>query len=546
MNDHSDSAAAPFAPVGLTLHRWEIPVVSLLALLGLLFVTWFHRDFGISWDEAVELFQDRQGEVNWRFWSEGLLEKDAMFHNGHSPFILFFIYAGEVLGIATGWSPDPIDTMHFITGLFGIAGFVFAWRLARYEMPAFWALLTALLIVSWPRYIGHSLANFKDLPFAVAWLACLDFTVKAMKEPTWRRMMHAGLAVGILLAFRLGGLVFAPIALALIILASQRDPDSRMGLRLIRTTVVGIGALIFTYLAMPYLLWNPIDGFLELLAAQGQFVWTGTTLTAGTDVAATAMERWYVPVWLVATVPTISLALFGVGFIDTVFQYIEGRTRYQQSLTRWALLLGGLFPLTYVIFAATPLYDGIRHVLFTVPPLMIFGVCATRDAVMRISPRMVRAVPMAIAVAVVMNLWTGRALHPYQMMDFNWLAGGIQGAQGQFSLDYWTITSKETGDWLEANGKYNPSACIFMGRELSWTPYMPGWEVTDARDISECRPTQWLVVPNRGRAFESLAALRARRKKTWVTEYSIRRDGAVLAVIARDPRYTAAPRRTNQ
>ena len=134
MNDRSDSAAVPFAPVGLVLHRWEIPVVSLLALLGLLFVTWFHRDFGISWDEAVELFQDRQGEVNWRFWSEGLLEKDAMFHNGHSPFILFFIYAGEVLGIATGWSPDPIDTMHFMTGLFGIAGFVFAWRLARYEI----------------------------------------------------------------------------------------------------------------------------------------------------------------------------------------------------------------------------------------------------------------------------------------------------------------------------------------------------------------------------------------------------------------------------
>ena len=162
VREKSTRAPEPFAPVGLQLHRWEVPLVAAISIIGLLLITWFHRDFGISWDEAVELFQDRQGEVNWRFWSEGLLEKDAMFHNGHSPFILFFIYAGETLGIYTGWSPDPIDTMHFMTGLFGVLGFIFLWRLARYELPAMWALLTALLIVTWPRYVGHSLANFKD------------------------------------------------------------------------------------------------------------------------------------------------------------------------------------------------------------------------------------------------------------------------------------------------------------------------------------------------------------------------------------------------
>jgi len=253
------------------------------------------------------------------------------------------------------------------------------------------------------------------------------------------------------------------------------------------------------------------------------------------------MERWYIPVWLIVTVPTLSLALFFVGFSDTVAHWLRQTPGHQLSLVRWALLLGGLFPLSYVILAATPLYDGIRHVLFTIPPLMIFGVCATYTFVSRFSMRASSALALIIALVIIANLGSNRRLHPYQMLDFNWLAGGVAGAQGQFSLDYWTITSKETGEWLREHGEYNPSACIFMGLELSWTPYMPRWDITEAREISDCRPTQWLVVPNRGRALESLAALRARRKKTWVTEYTVERDGAVLAVIARDPRYTPPP-----
>lgn len=41
--------------------------------------------------------------------------------------------------------------------------------------------------------------------------------------------------------------------------------------------------------------------------------------------------------------------------------------------------------------------------------------------------------------------------HPYQIVYFNELTGGVRGAKGNFDLDYWGQSLKEAAEWINAN-----------------------------------------------------------------------------------------------
>ena len=61
-----------------------------------------------------------------------------------------------------------------------------------------------------PRYYGHTFNNPKDIPFAVAYLWGIDYSIRLLKAyPVFSKSLciKTGLAIGTALAVRVGGLL---------------------------------------------------------------------------------------------------------------------------------------------------------------------------------------------------------------------------------------------------------------------------------------------------------------------------------------------------
>lgn len=514
---------------------WLLVLVGVLVLLALM----IFDDYGITWDETVEHFRRRKGPRTFAFWFGGFDPANAMFAVGHNPFTFFAYYSVHRLLDALGIAPPIVDTYHFLTAMIAIVGVVFTYRVARHLMEPGWALACALGLILTPRYFGHAFANFKDIPFCVAWLICLDTVILAAKDPSWRRVLLHGLALGLLLTARIGGLMFLPIT-AVALLLGQRavsgpDRTAWQTLAIRSSAAVGL-ALALSYLSYPYLLLNPVSGLLELLGAQSQFEWLGTTLTLGQELGSGELPRWYAPLWLLITLPE-----WVIGGLVLAGALAAVGARRLPSLESVVLILGAALPLGYVIAAQAPIYDGIRHILFVVPPLTIGAILGWRALHQRLRTRL--AVPGVLGLAALILTVQIVRLHPYQAIWFNQLVGGVEGAEGRFTVEYWGSTSLESATWLHQNGKKPYGLCVIPEIGGSWEIYLgKTWNIEDKSALPACPLwTHYAVSFRRNAELEKVAAYVERHPERWEVVHHIERMGVRLGSIFRNKRPSSGP-----
>ena len=96
------------------------------------------------------------------------------------------------------------------------------------------------------------------------------------------------------------------------------------------------------------------------------------------------------------------------------------------------------------IVRSSPLYDGLRHFLFLVPPLCaIAALGLIRLAAMgrRLGPRLARGMRLSIAAVLSWfsfdQVHTMIEIHPHQYVWFNRFVGGIAGAVDRYDTDYY-------------------------------------------------------------------------------------------------------------
>ena len=117
------------------------------------------------------------------------------------------------------------------------------------------------------------------------------------------------------------------------------------------------------------------------------------------------------------------------------------------------VVLAALFPLVYTLLAAPPLYNGLRHFSFVLPPLAVLagmGLVRAWHGLSVRPPLLRRAVLGACALAVLGQLGQLARLHPYEYLAYNRLAGGVQGAVGRWEQDYWASSLREAVHALNA------------------------------------------------------------------------------------------------
>ncbi|MFT7625493.1 MAG: hypothetical protein ACI9WU_004684 [Myxococcota bacterium] len=519
------------APVTERRQRWE--VVGLLGALALL-VGLTYADYGITWDETVELFRRHKGPRTLAFWLDGFDPDNAPFDTGHNPFVWFVYYSlfrmMETLGVA----PAQIEAYHLFTGLIGVLGIGFAYRVARQLMPHRWALAAALLVALTPRLCGHAFGNFKDIPFAVAWLASLDTLLRAVAAPTRRNVLWHGVAIGALIVQRIGGLMFAPLSLLGLVLA-LRSPASPGVSALARHALIAVCiALGLHYVSYPYLLLRPIDGLVRLISIQSAFAWDGVTLTLGIPMAAEGLPVWYGAIWLLVTLPEVVLGGLVAGTAAALLRRRPHFRRRPPSAALGLTIASALLPFAWISLSRAPIYDGARHLLFVIPPLVLLAMVGWRTLQSHLRgpaiPVILAASGLVLAVQIV-------RLHPYQTVWFNSLVGGLDGADERWTLDYWATTAKASADWLGEHGQAPRTLCVVGALEDTWRVYLPDdWSIEDENDAGGCsRTAHYLWSYSRNDELRQSAAFAAGETR-WSEVFRVERSATPLGILWRNDR----------
>jgi len=411
---------------------------------------------GLSWDEPIEHYK------------AGLaLDYAASF--GADTSLLHFSdarYYGTFFNLVAALAERALSGVawfriwHALTLLFGAVGVAASARLAGALGGARAAWLAGLLLATTPRWLGHAIFTPKDVPiaalFALASVALSDLAARLPGAPI-RSWLRFGALAGLACAVRLGGLLLLGLA-ALLALATwqiekrARGRDVDDGPRF-RPALLGLlaaggvaGAVLWPF--WPYLHTRPGAHLLELLAVQQAFPWPNRVLFFGEWRLPVEIARAYLPVWLAIGLP---LGLLGGVLLSPLARH-ESSTVDPGTWRRriGAVVATALVPVALVFVRGVPLYDGLRQMLFVLPPLAALAATGWIGLLDRLRSRPIRIATSLLLAATLLEpvLWIARA-RDLAYVYFQPLAGGVRAASWNFDADYWGLALHEVAPTLD-------------------------------------------------------------------------------------------------
>ena len=385
----------------------------------------------------------------------------------YGPWSQMLTAAVQSLGLAA-----PLTIRHTLSFAVGIAGIAALYPVARLSFGR-WVGPAAIVIALSTGYLyGNLFFAPIDVPFlaAMCWATLAIMVMARTTVPTWPATLCAGLAMGLAIATRTGGIIthaYLIGAMALCGLEAALSGGAAARTALLRIAVRSLAALALAWLVAialwPWLqLGNPLSQFkiayvhFATLATDFEFDHWGRRLLT------TELPWSYIPEQWLARLPIGFLALlvtaFGFGIAAAIgwlrTDLAHGRLRdatLRLARSRNILLVwvAALVPVAFLMVTRPTLYDGVRHTLFVIPMLALLAGWALVRLAHLIGRARLAAAPLALVylTAVLANLAT---LHPLEYIATNAFTGGTAGSYGRFDLDYWSAAATEALRRLES------------------------------------------------------------------------------------------------
>ncbi len=356
---------------------------------------------------------------------------------------------------------------HIMNVIFGFLAMIFVALILRRMAGWKAAVLGLLFMFLSPRFLGHSLMNPKDIPFAAGYIMALYFMLRlfeTLPKPKWSTVIGLGLGMGIALSTRAGGVLlfayFGLFALVNIILQkgiknifSDKDLIIAYLKYCISAALIGlfVGCLFW-----PYALVNPFENIMKALTEFSKLSVHITVLFDGMNIKSNDIP-WHYPVtWISKTIPLFVL----IGFpASLAFAWKLWKERPSKRIYMFAMYFAAIFPLAYIIYKESNMHDGWRHLTFVYAPMVVMAtmfwitlekILAEKGGMLKKGMYVLLGLLMLeSAVFIVRN-----TSFPY--VYFNPIAGGMSGAFGNYETDYWGVSTKQAVDWLEDEGLISP------------------------------------------------------------------------------------------
>jgi hypothetical protein len=438
---------------------WDRLAMTVLLVAAIVIALTF-TDYGVTWDEDVHnwygyfaldyylsFFADQRA-LNWL----NLYNYGAAFD--------------MVAAALNKFSPLGVyETRHLLNGLVGLFGLAGCWKLGRAlggPRAGFIALVFLLLT---PNYYGQMFNNPKDIPFAVGGVWATYYMVRilpALPRPPVGLLVKMGLAIGLALGVRVGGLLFLCYLGLLLGLSAlwQGMAARRLGV------LVAAGATSFWRVLLPVagvafavmlVFWpwaqhDPIGHSLRALAFFSHETFPFDTLFDGRFVPAADLPWEYLPTYILLALPELVLVLLVAAAALAMIALVRsGRGRQRETVLGLFLLgLTVVFPVAYAIAIKAVLFDGMRHFIFVLPPIAVAAALVADRALTGLAALPYRQpIYAALGLYGVAHVATMALLHPDQYVYYNAFVGGVDGAQRKFKLDYWANSYAEAVHGLE-------------------------------------------------------------------------------------------------
>ena len=475
---------------------WNPASVLFLVLLCAVGFTTAHQ-YGSSWDEHVRA---EAGELKFNYYQNllsGNTTEAREFASRADNYPGFYDLNLAVLRRVLPFRPEL--TGHLFSLTLGILGIVGAMRLAGLLAGPRAAFLTGLVLAITPSYYGHMFINPKDIPFAFGYVWSIYWMTKWIKESparvSWRTVILTGIFIGITTATRVGGLVLFCYLGLILMLEYMLRKNASVGIPArvagcIRTTtlplvVVGVVAGVILAIYWPSLHSNPFAKTSGTLAAVTQYKWSMPVLFAGAYIPVNELP-WHYPLKMLALkIPAGFLLTLAAGAFFYVRSKLAKPTRedFYRELPRLFIAFVILFPVAYVIIRGSTLYNGIRHLLFILPPLAV--VCAISlgkllDMAGKRSSKTRQLAWLGACAYFLLTGYTAFRLHPYQYIYYNELAGGTRIASQSYETDYWGTVYKELAEafyshLVASRPSFTRPEVIINMEHVTWLfePYLP-------------------------------------------------------------------------
>jgi hypothetical protein len=457
------------------LHRWLQShwTVRIYFAVTLLIGLWVAQDYGISWDEKAMVVL---GEEAFEY----------VFHGHPYPAHVGIRFHGAFLEIV----------LHGLQELFHItyarhlfmfrhaAGFVVFWigMIALYAIALrhfrsrSWALLAALIYFVSPRQFGHAFINTRDIPAMVFFTIKMFTLMIFLDRKTTRSAVLHGLASGMVLALRVGGLfvpIYTAIFMALEILRGYIDDGRVAWKRYVHLMIVYTACFAASTIALWPLLWEKplynfliaMDNMMSKQQAPGGFYF-------GQQI--TGVPWHWVPVHFVTKTPLLYVILFLVGaavLLRAVFREPKSVLRYQRNVLLF--LTWFVIPIAIVVIMNATLFDEWRHLYFIYPATILLAVHGLRSLWMRcgrIIRSNLRMLSQGLTIIIPAIWMSGTALwmvqnHPLQYVYYSIPSRYVE---YNFELDYWGLSYRQGFEWILEN-ETDPIIPVFVTSS-------PGWE----------------------------------------------------------------------
>jgi hypothetical protein len=183
-----------------------------------------------------------------------------------------------------------------------------------------------------------------------------------------------------------------------------------------------------------------------------------TVLFAGGSFVGSNLPASYLPTMFAITTPLVILTA-GLASASMI-AISRGKRRVRIAMIWFALA----FPALWVIARRLPIYNGIRHLLFIYPMLVVLAalVCEEIWRWAEAGSRLRFAALAILALGLADPLRFQIANHPNQIAYFNPLVGGLPGAFGRYDVDYWGNSIKQGLDWALREGGIPPDRAILV------------------------------------------------------------------------------------
>jgi len=425
---------------------------TLIVLVGLTF-----RDYAISNDEEV---QQRYGEMIVAYYASGFVDQ-ALFH-----FRNLYLYGGlfdlAAVGLEKLIPLDAYEVRHLLAALTGLGGITAVWATSRTIAGPRAGLLAAVALSVCGTWYGAMFNHTKDIPFAAAMMGALcrlALIGRELPRPRWHLIVAFGVLCGCALGIRvLGVFLVGTAAVAVAVHAPVgRGVPWRKTFAFVAGSALPLGAaFIVAYLIMiaawPYAALAPLNP-LRAMTEFVDFNYPIQTMLAGHVYHMGDVPRSYVPTYFAIKLTLWLLVGAGLSLAFAVLPQRNGSAADSAWRKETALVASAaFFPLICEVVVGGPAFTGLRHFMFTVPPIAVLaglGLDCLLCRLQNFNRAAFAAAAATVALGLCWNATTLYRLHPDEYLFFNPLIGGLAGASRSYDTDYWVNIMPEAVTDLE-------------------------------------------------------------------------------------------------